>query len=241
MRTEVNELVRTHLKALQSIRKTPELSLAFRLVEVEPKFVSQTFGQYRRAVKTLVNLTETDVEQIAQVNRTAGQTRGADYFLTQLGDENGKQLLQIVDASTNPLSRYYYKTAVSELCLRIQKAQEYRGRIRGGEMPKDGDTTWDSIIWGYLLIHNPNEHLMALRHFVIGHYLERFVSGVLRAHNVPMAHDKDFFLNALSDVIAYSHSQGRGNKDQYDIWSTPKHLGGLGWISPQTLQAYRAI
>lgn len=106
---------------------------------------------------------------------------------------------------------------------------------REGRKPVDGDPLSDEAIWGYTQIIAPETQV----HFVIGHLLERLAS-VLWSSLAETGH-KDWLLDLMSEIILLNAAkQGFAKKDvMFQMWSTPKVEGGLGWISTDSLDAMR--
>jgi hypothetical protein len=194
--------------------------------------VAHTFFLYRQMLKRLVNISDADLQIMAAVNEAKG-TKGASGLLAELGPEKRAQLIKTLNKALDPESPIY-TAALEELRAMMQNGQDIFDEEK---KPTDGDPRSDAAIWGFTQI-GP-EHVHTQMHFLVCHFMERFMTQVYREAGIPMAGKKDYFLTAITDVLILEHLKNDRFNDVFALWQKPKAEGGLGWISTGRLEGYQ--
>lgn len=218
----------------------PELEPALEYATKNPEHVFDIYRQYVSIVRDLAHLSDGQIAQVheawSELNKThvdigsASEINSADV-LASLDDSGKEKLADAASQVVNPDSEYF-EEAVAELVQRMEGGHLLKVE---GKTPVDGDPEADKVIWGHTQITNPE----ALVHFTISHYLERYLSRVLSAQGVPFASsEKDFFLNAMTDVILLDHFAKDAYSDIFDMRTRTKENGGLGWLKEDRISAF---
>ncbi len=193
--------------------------------------IGHTFFAYRLLLKRLIALSPDDTKIIADVNQSRGKP-GADSLLAELGPHR-QTMIQTLNEALDPQSPLY-QAALTELRERMQNGQDIAD---AGLKPQDGDLRSDQAIWGFTQI--APEHVLAQMHFLICHFIERFMTQTYRKLEIPMAQRKDYFLTAMTDVLILENLRRGRFADIFAVWRRGKAEGGLGWISDSRLEAYQ--
>ncbi len=100
--------------------------------------------------------------------------------------------------------------------------------------PKDGNPRADNVIWGF--VKGATDPLINLD-FTLCHGIERVLTQ--QNEGIEFTDHKDWLLCALTHVVALRGLRSQGVEAKVlDLWSTPRP-DGLGWISANTLGAFR--
>lgn len=234
-------------KALSGLRPHPAKKIAYfgtssdaRDLHVMP--VAQELGSLPELQKAAVEYLKND--PIPVLKTFFGYTRRVLREMTQLTDEelsslpHAKKLLEKLGSHTIELAARIeehfkpgsltYERGLMDLSTRMRGAQALKAL-----QPKDGDPTFDNVIWGYTRIAHPENHSETMLHFVMGHLIERVANQITFTDGTRIVNKKDDLLRAMGDVIALRETQ-LGNKSPlhsfYTMWHRPKAEGGLGWI-----------
>lgn len=240
----LNEAARHHVQTFSdNLSNLPELQIPRLVADKEPRPIIKAFVQYQRVIERLFNLSREEVNIIQDANkrlnaeRSHPKTSAAD-LLVVLSDENRKLLISGLRQISNPLSSEYHP-ALDDLADRMTRAQTFK---KTGKTPTDGDPESDKVIWGYTKISDPGTHSETIEHFVLLHFMERYATQILKPKNVSLASQKDYLLNAMTDVICLEEAKKPGHSPfspLFSIWSRAKKDGGLGWINEKRWYAYK--
>lgn len=220
----------------------PEVQGAVEAAFGDQRYVAKTFIQYIRVAERLANLSEEEIEIISGANSilaSRGASRGSashingETFLQNLGEDRRSGLRALLLGSTNILSDNF-TGAIDDLTRMMEGGSRMKQR---GETPRDGDPNSDNVIWGHTRLTDNH----ALIHFTMAHYLERFLSQPLQEAGVEMAFHKDYFLNAITDVLALEVASGEEPSDIALMWMAPRDQGGLGWLKETRINAFREV
>lgn len=230
-----SSLIETHITTLSGrLLSVPELQPVMSIIASNPTHAIDTYNSYLGLSLRLVNLDNSDYAAITksqqQMNGEVGSASsvGANDLAAELATRNIH--IESIVYSSFDSSSPHYEPAVDELIKRLEGGHQMKV---AGKNPSDHDPGSLKVIWGHTVITGEE----ALLHFTIMHYLERFVSIALDDQNVPVAKQKDFFINAMTDVVILN---GLKNPDDviYKLWVAPKEQGGLGWITEDRLRSY---
>ncbi len=218
----------------------PELVPAFNIIDHNRDHARDIYSGYVQVIEEMSQLGDTDIASV-QESQSALRAKdgitgsaskiGANDILSALG-ERKNLLSELADQSTDPTSPFY-DAAVNVLVKRLEGGHKLK---LSGESPSDLDPESLKVIWGHTVITRPE----ALLHFTICHYLERFMAEGLFANGIELARQKDFFINALVDVVILANMRSQSNSLIFEIWAKPKEYGGLGWITQDRLDSYSA-
>jgi hypothetical protein len=233
------QLIDEHLQLLVArLNGVPELEPAFAIIEHDPQHARDVYTDYVQLVERMSQLDETDIAKMREAQLTlrskdgiAGSASkiGASDILSVLGDR-ASLLYELVDQSNNPTS-LFYDPAINVLVTRMEGGHNLK---LSGKSPSDFDSESLKVIWGHTVIIGPE----ALLHFTICHYLERFMAEGLSANGIEIARQKDFFINALVDVVILENFSVHGNSPIFELWVKSKNQGGLGWITRDRLDSH---
>ncbi len=216
----------------------PELKPAFAIFDSAPRHVKEVYVSYMALVARMAALSTPDQERIAQSQRLlveqGGQSGsasvvGANDIVNALGDRKNV-LVEMAIRSLDPSSDYY-QNAVANLVSKMEGGHKLK---LSGKTPSDHDPDSLKVIWGHTLITG-NE---ALLHFVTCHYLGLYFAETLGAEGLVFAQQKDFFVNALTDVVILEHLHSGDPDPVFDVWAAPKQDGGMGWITDSRRKSY---
>lgn len=220
--------------------ETPELQVAMDRALNNPEHATIVYGQYIAIIDRLAHLSSAERNQIQEswdrLMSSRGEANSASSHnaldvLSRL-DVLGKAMLAQASISSVDLSAQPFGAAVDDFATRTKGGHEMKLR---GEAPTDGDPASDKVIWGHTQITDPE----ALLHFSIAHYLERYYSQVLPELGVEFAaSQKDYFLNAMTDVLMLDHFGDNKFAAIFEEWVKPRAEGGLGWIKEDRIKAY---
>jgi hypothetical protein len=233
------QLIDEHLKLLVTrLNGVPELEPAFAIIEHDPQQARDVYADYVQLVERMSQLDDTDIAKVrgaqsalrAKDGITGSASKiGASDILAALGDRDSL-LSELIDQSTDPTS-LFYDAAINVLVTRLEGGHNLK---LSGKSPSDFDSDSLKVIWGHTVIIGPE----ALLHFTICHYLERFMAEGLSANGIELARQKDFFINALVDVVILENVSVHGNSPIFEHWAKSKEQGGLGWITQDRLDSY---
>lgn len=219
----------------------PELQTIMDTAHGNPEVSTTIFGQYIDVVKRLSQLGPDEMASVREswdklmsgrgdVN-SASKHNALDIF-SKLDDAGRAELANQAPQSINPESPYF-EAAVSDFVARTEGGHQLKV---DGKTPVDGDPASDKVIWGHTQVTDPE----ALLHFTVSHYLERYFSQCLAAEGVEFAaNHKDYFLNAMTDVLMLDHFEENRFATIFDVWAKPRNEGGLGWIKEDRIEAYK--
>jgi hypothetical protein len=220
------------------LSSVPELDSAFAVYETNPQHAADVYLGYVALIDYMTRLDDNAIGRIAAAQHALATSGGivgsaskvgANDILAALGDQKAK-LSEIGAQSSDPSSRFY-EPAVDLLVTRLEGGHQLK---LDKKTPSDFDPDSLKVIWGHTLITDPE----ALLHFVTCHYLERYFAESLTAQGVDLARQKDFFVNALVDVLIIDNLTTNQFRPAYDIWAKLKQQGGLEWITQDRLNSY---
>lgn len=217
----------------------PELRPALDLAISNPDLVVRTYEAYVALIDSMAAMTEEDKllvdhanKRLASKNTDTGSASkvSAIDLLDSVGDA---EVLSSIAKNSIDRASPFFDDAIDELIIRLEGGHQFK---LAGKTPVDGDPESNKIIWGHTQITDPN----ALLNFTICHFLERYFAKELSARDIAIASQKDFFLNALIDVVIIDHLTLQKFKPIFELWAKPKNQGGMGWIIPDRLNSYTA-
>jgi hypothetical protein len=230
-----------HLSTLaERLAGVPELQPALGIIATDPEHARSVYRQYVELIGRMAVLNTEDIASIDEAQHRLRESKGevgsasgvgANDILAEL-DGQPSMLTYIALQSFDSMSPYY-EPALNTLVERMEGGHEMKV---AGKTPSDHDADSREVIWGHTVINDQNPE--ALLHFTICHYLERYFAKVLSAQDIELAEQKDFFINALVDVVLRDHQKNRGDTAIFEMWSEPKATTGLGWINGARLKSY---
>lgn len=216
----------------------PELRPAFDIYDKNPGHVSEVYLGYIGLISDMADLDAADLSLIQQSQislRSSGKETGsassigANDIVTALGPRKG-MLVDLANNSVNPQSEHY-QDAVNNLVSKLEGGHKLSERRKS---PSEHDPESLKVIWGHTLITGDE----ALLHFMTCHYLGLYFSEALQAEKIDFADKKDFFVNALTDVVIINHLHANNTDPMYDVWAKSKKEGGMGWITKSRRNSY---
>jgi len=232
-------LLHRHFELLEArLTGVPELRPAFAIFEETPGHASEVYMSYVDLIGSVEHLSESDLGRIAQsqqlLNRQDSESGsaskvGANDLLAAVGSR--KSLLADLAAQSFDPSSPYYQPTVDSLVAKMEGGHKLKAE---GKTPSDHDPESLKVIWGHTLITGDE----ALLHFTVCHYLGLYFSEALSAEGIELASQKDFFVNALTDVVILNHLKPDAVDPIFEVWVTPKESGGMGWITDARLKSY---
>lgn len=213
----------------------PEVSEALSKTPLE--VFDRIFASYIQLALKLANLSpqqSSDIEIIHQRFKkqivSGGELeKNAVVYLQLLGDHKSK-LIDFISKLKEP--NIHYHEVLTELVESMLKAHKLK--MQGKEF-KDADSESDNVVWTQTQITYP----LAIIHVVIAHFFERYTYRCFHHIDADVILPKDFFLNALDDVIILEEIGDPGKSDIFNIWNREKETGGLSWLSEEKVAAYR--
>jgi hypothetical protein len=215
----------------------PELKSAMELAVSNPEHAFNVYYEYLGIIDGLPSLSADELETARGARQelaeqgivvSASQMSVAD-LLSAVGEKDS--IPEIARQSTNPDSEYF-APAIDQLVERMEGGHQLKA---SGKTPSDGDAESGQVIWGHTLMTDPD----ALLNFTVCHYLERCVSQALMGEGAEIGQQKDYFLNAMIDAVILDHLSAQQFTKAFNLWSTPKNQGGLGWIVPEMVAMYQ--
>ncbi|HEY4963785.1 MAG TPA: hypothetical protein VIH90_03760 [Candidatus Saccharimonadales bacterium] len=228
-----------HLELLASrLQNVPELAPAFDFINTNPEYARNTYENYVGLVIRMTKLTDAEQLLIARSQKTMRDTGGVVGSASRVDSHDilealgGKKddLETIARRSTDPKSPLYQAT-IDRLVTKMEGGHRLK---LNGKTPSDFDPDSLKVIWGHTLITGQE----ALVHFVICHYLGLYFEEELAFEGYDFAHEKDFFVNSLTDIVILDRDTTSEAADRFKLWSRPKNQGGLGWITEDRLKSY---
>jgi hypothetical protein len=220
------------------LNDVPELRPGLSLATNNPELAANIYTGYVSLIGHISELSDEERQTIRDAKERMINTHGnfgtasevsADDLLTELGT-NRHTFKTLAAQSTDPSSPYF-KPALDELVNRMEGGHQLK---LSGKQPSDDDPESRKVIWGHTMINDPH----ALVHFVVCHYMERYLAVALTEQGSQLARQKDFMLNALIDVVLVDNVLSGTFAKIYNVWSAPKDQGGLGWITQDRLASY---
>lgn len=224
-----------------SLSGVPELRPAFDLAAQDHELAGTVFSSYTDLISHMSKLSDSKRHAIQAAKAYMMQSGGsfgtasevtADEMLTELGSE-ADRLTSLAEVSSNTGS-LYFTPALNELVSRMEGGHRLK---LSGRQPSDEDVESRKVIWGHTMITDP----LALLNFTISHYMERYFAVALTEHGSQLAQQKDFMLNALIDVVLIDQLGSKRHSEIFKMWSTPKAMGGLGWVTQDRLDSYGMV
>lgn len=240
---------------LQEIGELPELretvdalnnpGLESALGEKPILYIGKTYLHYLRLIKDLAQLSPPEVNLIARANNicvengistNSAATGGADSLLAIIGPDNQKSLLKFALNSAQPHSPVF-QAALKDLSVRMTGAQHMsQDELADGKSKKA-----DYLIWGYRKGLRPK----AMIHSTMSHFLNRTLAAVFTGSDDQSIREftahKDFFVNALGDMIRLLAAKGTVDQEIFDIWRLPRDQGGLGWNKDSKQEVFNQV
>lgn len=217
------------------LEDVPELTPAFEYLDANPEYGRDTYWGYIGLIARMVELSDSEQAAIALGSQRLQESNGeggsassvtAVDILTTLGDQRS-ELSDIAIRSTDSRSPHYDRT-ISLLAEKLEGGHQLK---LSGKDPSDSDQDSLKVIWGHTQITGPE----ALVHFMTCHYLGLFFQQELTAAGYDFAKQKDFLINAMTDIVILDKDSSKDSEDRFRIWNSAKDSGGLGWISPDRL------
>ena len=227
--------IEAHLHTLSGrLTSVPELYPIADMVTTNPAHATDVYNTYLVLAEELVSLDGSDLDTVRKAQDLiqgevgSASTVGANNLSAELS-ERDIDLSSVASDSFDSTSPFY-EPAIDEFVARLEGGHAMKV---AGKNPSDHDPDSLKVIWGHTVITGEE----ALLHFVVMHYLERFISKALYDRGVPQAQQKDFFINAVTDVVILN---GLKNPDNpiFNLWVAPKDKDGLGWITQDRLKSY---
>ena len=220
----------------------PELAFFQDWIQQYPDEYQCIQGTYQKIILHLCDMSSSNREIIWESRRLMSERwvklQSASNFDTAIFiKEIQVNTQEIVDV----LEGVFYETEISrEVLWRLQamlEAGSKLARLGSSHIPKDGDTVWDSVIWGHTQARKDVDKKV-LVHFFISHYLCQYMNYTLwERYNLK---EKDDFINVLADYILLEECL-RWPTEIYHIWSKSKQDAWLGWISQEQLAIYKEV
>lgn len=230
--------IEKHFELLESrLATVPELSPAFEFLDTNPEYGRETYQSYIVLISRMSELREDEQATITQGSQRLQNSGGvggsasavtAVDILTALGDHKS-ELSEIGIRSTDTSSPHYNET----IEMLVEKLTGGHQLKLIGKVPSDSDPESLKVIWGHTQITGPE----ALVHFVTCHYLGLFFQQEFTATGYDFAKQKDFLINAMTDIVILDRGTSNDADERFKIWNNAKDSGGLGWISPDRLKS----
>jgi hypothetical protein len=218
--------------------KVPILDDALLLVLENPENTKQIWDQYIDVVNSLSNLNSEKLNRINNArmilqknNVHVSASFESAYTIHNLLDDKIIKSLPLIAKESIENSAPYFENGLNILCERLTGGYQM---MIDGKTPQDGDYESKKVIWGHTKIQDP----LAQIHFIICHYLERYISLVLIDKNIEIGKEKDYFLNAMIDTVIVDHFYENKYSGIFDILKTTRSEGGLEWILDELSAAY---
>ena len=225
------------------LRKIPEVRKARHWIEANPGKLNNIVERYLDLVGRMQGYSISDLKLIDEANqlmqekvdRPKSESNLSAVQLLKALSADQKQTLQQTIAQAFDQNSPYFETALKQLAAMMYAGHEM---FASGGTPKDGDPESDRLIWGHTQAREDVDPRV-LTHFIIGHYLARYVSHAYP--EVSEVQTKDGFLAAMIDVILLQEAKQPGSSQVMDIWMTSREKGGLGWMIPEYLEIYKEL
>lgn len=241
MRSEKHRQVMSFFTELQSrLGGVPELTAAMELALANPEQTYSLFKQYVGVVQKLSQMTPEEMTHVqASWNKLMSGRSGAN----SASKHNALDVLQLLDTEQRAEMVNEARESVDHNSPYIEAAMtNFVEMAEGGSKLhaagvtlKDGDPQSDKVLISHTKITNPE----ALLQFTMSHYMERYFSQILAGQGVEFAaHQKDYFLNAMTDALMLDHFGDNKYREVFDMWAKPRDQGGLGWIKQDRIDAY---
>ena len=218
----------------------PEIRPAIELANSDPGYVADIYAEYVDIIRQLSNLDYAEQDLIqrswAKLIANGGEIGSASQIsaielLARLSDSQILRPGYEAAKAITPESEQR-NAAVSDLATMLEAGH---WRAIEGKQLTDGDPEADVVIWGHTEISDPD----ALVHFVICHFLERYFARlIVSTSSDPKLPQKDFFINAMADVILLDHFGLNHYIEIFEMWATPKDQGGLGWLKLDRIDSF---
>ena len=222
------------------INNVPELGPAIGLAIADPEHAADVYNTYVGVITKLSRLKGDELGRIKdaweKLSAASGQVGSASHsnardILFKMSKPDRINMAREATDAIYPSSKYHQAT-LDQFVSRLEGGHIMKVR---GIKPTDGDPEADAVIWGHTQITDPE----ALLHFSVCHYLERYFAHVLPDQGVDFAAtEKDFFINAMIDIVILDHFSNRKFDEIFKLWLTPKADGGLGWIKQDRVDSF---
>lgn len=229
-----------HLPELKPLFTSFKLGNLREEIGEEPiHYIARTYLGYLGLIKDLATLSDSDIKLVRRINKQCKKqglssgsavNHGADHFLLTIGKSNKHRLLSFAVESSD-IKSLVFQDALSDLVGRMTKGHEL---AEAGVDQTDGvSQKVDWAIYG----HTKGLQTRAMIHFLMAHFLERTITQAFKQRLDKKNNNKirklispkDFFLQALGDVIRLQKSREEVTEEIYEMWRTPREEGGLGW------------
>ncbi len=225
---------------IDKFASVPEVQNALRYIKQnESGMFLNLLNSYLKLTNDLVNLDEVDLKNIKEIHGnfkklvTAGgvEEPSAYLFVTTLGKNRLHYITEATILMANPESQLF-NFGLSELAVMMGKAYKLKAQ---GKVFSDTDLASDQVIWTQTKITNP----YSITHIVIAHFFERCILHYLKEMDPSLTFTKDYFLNILDDVILLEAIKTPGKSVVFNIWNKSREEGGLSYINPDKVKAYK--
>lgn len=210
--------------------------------EQNPEQVARIYYGYYSIIKHMVNLDEKELEIIDAVNQNSEKGNPIRKFQEIIAGRQ-EDFMSLVAKACNPETKTY-ELGIKRLTKMMKKADKIRNEnpeARPHDSTKDNvydPIKWDNVIWGYTLgAVDPKTDI----HLCINHGLTQIInrSFFKKLKDLQGPEKKDWFINAITEVVALEGAQGKGwGAEFYQQWRAPRP-NGLGWISEKRESAYK--
>lgn len=231
---------------IRELEHLPELAETIDLINNQEEFVQELgekpllyigkkYLEYLRVIKDLSNLSDSDSEILSKFHERLDSTEhsgnasvniNAVQFLNIVGDEGRNRLLEFVLESADPNSEVF-QAALIDLADRMTKAHDMS--VKGERLSDGASADADYVIYGF----TKGLSKRATIDFVLCHFIERAVTQSLSSFEDEsvreMVSHKDYFLDAMTDVLLLKNTQDGSYAEVTDIWSRSREEGGLEW------------
>jgi|GEM_PF-2989856 len=217
----------------------PEVHQA--LLSSSEEYILLSFRSYIPLIKRLIHLTPEDIIKIEKIHQnfkrylTAGEVEepGAHTFLHILGEKRRHLLKDALEEilKTDSVLLIAGLTELTVMMKRASTLKQQRYELI------DNNKEADRVIWTHTKITNPE----AIIHVVLAHLFERCIFTYLKDCDSSLNFTKDYFLNVLDDIILIAEVTSPNGSQIFKMWNTQKNDGGLEWINPDKVRAYREL
>lgn len=232
----VNQLATKHIQQFkEGMNGVDRVARMVDYAEKNPKLVAKIYLGYYKIIKDMIAIDESGLRTIADVNAQLEKNNAVHEFQEIVAGRE-KEVVALAADACDPESPNYMG-GVKQLTEMMRNADTIKTNDPSAK-PVDGDPKWDSVIWGYTNgAIDPKTDI----HFVVAHGLTRLISQGFKDElsDLPGAEQKDWLLNAMTDMVALNGVQGRGREAEFYKQWRDKRPEGLGWVSDETDQAYK--
>ncbi len=229
-------------------RDLPEMRPVAAMLDEEdgkPDKAEALFSSYLNLIDSLTDLSSDDFDTIRQANaildaedsksnRAGPRRMTADRLVRSMGSDP-LIFKDLIRASTDVSSD---DVEGAKAALRMKLEQGHQIYATTGRTVDTKTSIPDDVI----LDHVDRYGYEALANTTIANYLQEYATRHLSSMNLDTTRQKDFFINALSDVLILDHISGQNKfRDIFEAWSRSRKAGGIGWITEKQIEAYSIV